>query len=100
MDVQIQSIHFDADVKLLDFTKKKVSKLNQYFDKIIDANVYFKLDDNSSQVREKVTHIKVNIPGNTLYASETSLTFEEAVDNAVEALSRQLKKHKEKAKNS
>lgn len=96
MDVQIQSIHFDADVKLLEFTKKKVDKLSQYFDKIIDVDVYFKLDDKNATVKEKVTHLKVNIPGSTLYAKESSKSFEESVDNAVEALSRQLKKHKEK----
>ena len=98
MDVQIQSIHFDADIKLIDFTKKKVGKLTQYFDKIIDVDVYFKLDDVSATVKEKVTHVKVNIPGSTLYAEEKSKSFEEAVDNAVEALTRQLKKHKEKTR--
>jgi len=96
MDVQIQSIHFDADITLLDFTKKKVNKLNQYYDKIIDVDVYFRLDDPKAPVKEKITHMKVNIPGFTLFAEKSSASFEEAVDNAVQSLTRQLKKHKEK----
>lgn len=98
MEIQIQTIHFDADEKLIDFTKKKVGKLTQYFDHIIAADVYFKLENNHTDIKDKVVELKLNIPGNTLYISETRKTFEEGVDNAVEGMSRQLKKHKEKLK--
>ena len=98
MDVQIQSIHFDADNKLIEFTKRKVGKLSQFYDKIIDIDVYFKLDDPKAPVREKVTHVKVHIPGSTLYCEKSSSSFEESIDNAVDSLTRQLKKHKEKVR--
>ena len=98
MDIQIQTIHFDADEKLLDFTKKKIGKLTQYFDHIVSADVYFKLENNHTDVKDKIVELKLNIPGNTLYISETHKTFEEGVDQAVEGMSRQLKKYKEKLK--
>ncbi len=98
MEIRIQSIHFDADAKLLDFTKKKLQKLQTFHDRIQDVDVYLKLDNNSSPVRDKVADVSINIPGSTLHASETAKTFEEAVDGAVEALTRQLQKHKEKLK--
>lgn len=98
METRIQSIHFDADEKLLEFTKKKLSKLTQFFDHIVSSDVYFKLENNGSSVRDKIVELKVNIPGSTLYASETSKSFEEAVDESVDSIARQLKKHKEKLK--
>lgn len=98
MEIKIQSIHFDADEKLLEFSKKKVGKLTQFFDHIITADVYFRLENNGAAVKDKVVDLKVNIPGHTLYASETSKTFEESVDSAVASLERQLKKQKEKLK--
>lgn len=98
MEIRIQSIHFDADVKLLDFTKKKLQKLQTFHDRVQDADVYLKFENNSAQVRDKIVDISINIPGTTLHASETSKSFEEAVDSAVDALTRQLQKHKEKLK--
>lgn len=95
MRVQIQAIHFDADVKLTDFIEARVKKLETYFDKIVDSEVYLKVDKNSSK-DNKVVEIKMSIPGKSLFAKEQKGSFEAATDDAVEALRRQLKKHKEK----
>lgn len=98
MEIKIQSIHFDADTKLLEFTEKKVNKLSQFFDHIITADVYFRLENGGAQVKDKVVDLKLNLPGSTLYASDTAKSFEEAVDNAANSMERQLKKYKEKLK--
>jgi putative sigma-54 modulation protein len=96
METRIQTIHFDADAKLLDFTKKKISKLETFHDKIVDVDVYLKFTAASSTIKEKAVEIKVNVPGNTLFAEERATTFEEAIDVVVETMKRQLKKTKEK----
>lgn len=96
MRVKIQSIHFDADQKLLDFIELKVGKLNTYSNSIIDGEVYLRLDKSDSH-ENKVAEIKLMVPGNDLFAKRQCKTFEEATDQAVEALRRQLKKQKEKA---
>jgi putative sigma-54 modulation protein len=95
MKLQMQSIHFDADIKLLDFIQKKVDKLETFFDRIIDGEVFLKLDKNDSN-ENKIVEIKLNIPGKQLFAKEQAASFEAATDQAVEGLRRQLKKHKEK----
>jgi putative sigma-54 modulation protein len=97
MKLKIQSIHFDADKKLLDFIEEKVSKLDQFYDGIIGTDVILKLEK-SSNVENKVAEIKIMIPGNDLFAKKKSKSFEEAVDTCVEALKAQVKKRKEKAK--
>jgi putative sigma-54 modulation protein len=95
MKIKVQSIHFDADRKLLEFVEEKVDKLFQFYDHIIDSEVFLRLDksDNSDN---KVAEIKINTPGKTLFAKEQCSSFEEATDTAVDSLRRQIIKHKEK----
>lgn len=95
MKLHIQSIHFDADQKLIDFVQKKIDKLETFYDRIIDGEVYLKLDKDQHQ-ENKIVEIKVNIPGHNLFVKERSRTFEAATDEALEALKSQIKKHKEK----
>lgn len=93
--VEIQSIHFDADKKLLEFIQKRMDKLTQFYDRIEGAEVFLKLQKTSAE-ENKIAEIKLIIPGNDLFAKKQSKTFEEAVDSVSEALKRQIKKHKEK----
>ncbi len=95
MKLNISSLKFDADIKLLDFIQKKADKLDTFYDKIIDGEVNLKLE-NVDNKDNKVVEIKINVPGDQLFASEKSSSFEAATDEAVEALRRQLKKFKEK----
>ena len=95
MKVKVQSIHFDADQKLITFIEDKVDKLTQFYESIIDSEVYLRLDK-SDAGDNKIAEIKITTPGKTLFAKEQCKTFEEATDNAVEALRRQITKHKEK----
>ena len=95
MKLQVSSLKFDADVKLLDFIQKKADKLETFYDKIIDGEVNMHLE-NSETKENKVVEIKLNVPGTSLFAKEQSRSFEAAADEAMEGLRRQLKRHKEK----
>ena len=96
MKVQIQTVHFTADQKLLSFIEKKINKLPLIYDKIIDSSVVLSMENLNTQVKDKVVVIKTNIPGNTLVAKEKAKAFEESVDLAIESLRRQLEKIKNK----
>ena len=95
MDIQVNAIHFDADQKLVTFIEDKVGKLNQFYDNIVASEVYLRLDK-SDENGNKVAEIKLNIPGKELFAKKQCKSFEEATDLAVEALRKQIKKHKGK----
>ncbi len=97
MQVKVQSIHFDADKKLVDFIQTKVNKLDLFFDHIIDGEVYLRLDK-SQKMENKVAEIKLSIPGKELFAKKQCKSFEEATDSAVEALRKQVKRYKGKMK--
>jgi len=95
MEIHITSVHFDADQKLTDYIERKATKLEQFFDRIIDARIFLKLE-NSGQVREKIVEMKLNVPGDTLVAKETNISFEAAADVAVDNMKRQLIRYKER----
>jgi putative sigma-54 modulation protein len=97
MNIQIHSVRFDADKKLIEFVNQKLIKLSQYGEDIVSAEVYLRLD--KDQEREnKVSEIKLEYPGGPLFARKQSKTFEESTDQAVDALKKQITKHKEKMK--
>jgi putative sigma-54 modulation protein len=95
MKIQTTSVHFTADQKLLAYVDQKAGKLDHFFDRIIDASVLLKLE-NSGQVRDKIVELKLNVPGETLIAKETSKTFEAAMDLVVDNMKRQINRHKDK----
>lgn len=95
MNVKIQSVHFDADRKLLDFIDAKVNKINLFFDQIVGVEVILRID-RDQEMENKVAEIKLEIPGNDLFAKKQSRSFEESIDDCIDALKRQVTKHKEK----
>lgn len=98
MQIRIQSIHFDADKKLNDFIHRKIGKLETYFNHIVDAEVFLKLENDGSAIRDKVAEVRLTVPGQTLFATEKSKQFEESVDLATEAIRRQIRRYKDKIK--
>ena len=75
MNIQIHSVRFDADKKLIDFVHQKLDKLTQFDEDIVNAEVYLRLD--KDQEREnKISEIKLELPGGPLFAKKQSKTFE------------------------
>jgi putative sigma-54 modulation protein len=97
MKVLISSLHFKADAKLENFIREKVTKVSNLFDGVIGVDVILKTDQSSNN-ENKITEIRMIIPGNDLFAKKQARTFEEATDLAVDALKKQITRHKEKVK--
>lgn len=95
MKVNIQSIHFDADQKLLDFITKKVEKTKTFYEGLDSAMVYLRLEKDEHK-ENKTVEIKLNVGGKEVFAKENSNTFETAVDLVIDKIKAQVKKHKEK----
>ncbi|MDX6747878.1 ribosome-associated translation inhibitor RaiA [Polaribacter sp. PL03] len=99
MKVFTQSVNFNADNELIEFVETKVSALTKFHDKIVDAEVFLKVQ-NTSDKENKITEIKINIPGSELIVKRETKTFEEGVNAAVDNLKRQLKRSKEKQRDA
>ncbi|WP_339611064.1 ribosome-associated translation inhibitor RaiA [uncultured Planktosalinus sp.] len=95
MKVNVQTPGFDADIKLVSFIEKKLNKLEQFYDKIIFADVFLKIENNSEPAK-KTVEILLSIPKGDLMVKKDCIKFEVGVDECVQSLQRQLKKRKEK----
>ncbi|MBK7944442.1 MAG: HPF/RaiA family ribosome-associated protein [Flavobacteriales bacterium] len=97
MKINVQSIHFDADRKLIGFIQEKLEKLAQFTDDIHAAEVFLRLERDGESHENKVVEVKLAVPGNDLFTRRHGKTFEEAVVEAAEALRSQITRGKERA---
>ena len=97
MNVKINSVHFKADKKLEAFIKEKLEKLPTFFDGVISCEVILKVDNKDNR-ENKIAEVRLVIKGYDLFAKKESATFEAATDLAIDALRKQLVKHKEKVR--
>ncbi|MFT3681412.1 MAG: HPF/RaiA family ribosome-associated protein [Ferruginibacter sp.] len=96
MNVNIQTVHFEADSKLVSYVEKKLSKLLQFHDRITKVDVYLKLDNVVHNIKDKIAEIKVHIPRYDFFVKHSSKSFEESFDVALDSLIMQIKRKKEK----
>jgi len=96
MNVNIQTVHFDADVKLVDYVTKKLAKLGTFHDRIVKVDVFLKLDNVVHNIKDKIAEIKVHVPRQHFFVKCSSKSFEESFDTAFESLVNQMKRKKDK----
>jgi putative sigma-54 modulation protein len=96
MNVNIQSVHFDADSKLIEYVNRKLEKLGNFSDRIIQVNVFLKLDNVVHAIKDKIAEIRVHVPKRNFFVKSTSKSFEESFDDAFDSLLTQIKKNKER----
>ena len=92
MKTTIQSLHFTPVEKLNDFLTEKLNELEQAYPAIKTGIACLKLDK-TEKVDNKICEIKIEIPGYNLYVKKQLPTFEEAIEQAVEALEKEISKH-------
>lgn len=97
MKVQVHSIHFDADIKLISFIQRKLDKLETFYNSMVDGEVFLRL--NNEGIANKTVEIKLKVPGNLLFAVEKAKSFEAATDLATGALRSQISKIKTRRQN-
>jgi putative sigma-54 modulation protein len=97
MNVQIQTVHFDADSRLMEHVNRKLEKLSTFHDRIIGVEVYLVLDNVVHNIKDKVAEIKVYVPKHSFFVKHQSKTFEESFDLAFSSMVNQIKRQKERA---
>jgi putative sigma-54 modulation protein len=92
MKIDIHAKNIAVSDSLNEMINKKVSKLSTLYNQIISTAVY--LHEEGQNVKE--VQLKVNIKNQTLVCKERHDTFESALDMSVDAMKKQIIKHKEK----
>lgn len=96
MNVNIQTVHFDADQKLVQYVNQKLEKLTQFHDRIINVDVFLKLDNVVHNIKDKIVEIRVRVPRSEFFVKSSSKSFEASFDEALESMVNQIKRKKEK----
>ncbi|MGE9312513.1 HPF/RaiA family ribosome-associated protein [Niabella sp. CJ426] len=96
MNVNIQTVNFNADQKLIELVSRKMEKLNTFHDRIIESDVFLKLDNVVHNIKDKIVEIKVHVPRHSFFVKSTSKSFEESFEAAFDSLVNQVKRRKEK----
>jgi putative sigma-54 modulation protein len=94
MNVKIQTVHFDADEKLLEYVTRKVDKLNTFHDNITKVDVFLKLDNVVHNIKDKVAELRVHVPKHDFFVKASSKSFEESFENALDSMITQIKRQK------
>jgi putative sigma-54 modulation protein len=89
-------VHFDADARLIEHVNRKIGKLSNLHDRISKVDVYLKLDNVVHQIKDKVAEIRVKVPRHEFFVKQTTKSFEESFDAALDSMVNQIRKTKEK----
>jgi len=96
MNVNIQTVRFDADAALIEYVNRKLEKLNTFHDRIIKVNVFLKLDNVVHTIKDKIAEIRIHVPRHEFFVKSTSKSFEGSFDNAFDSIVSQIKRKKQK----
>lgn len=91
---QITARHVDVSNRVRQYAEDRTSKLEKFYDGIIDAHVI--LGEDNSPAEEKTAEINVSVYQKQLSAEDSASTHEEAINLCVDHLRRQLEKYKAK----
>lgn len=97
MEIKIKAINFDATEKLQEFTTKKVEKLAKSYD-IQKVEVQLKVVKPAT-AQNKATSMSTQVLGTPVFVEKTYDTFEQGIDECIDALKVQMTKIKEKSRN-
>lgn len=95
MTINIQSVNFNAKPGLEDYVQTKLSKLEQFYDKIISVQVLMRVE-NVSEKENKFVDIKLEVPGDDIVVKKSGQSFEECIDLSVDTLKKLIIRKKEK----
>ena len=96
MNVNIQTVRFDADARLIEYINRKLMKLETFHDRIIKVSVFLKLDNVVHTIKDKIAEIRVHVPRHEFFVKSTSKSFEGSFDDAFDSIINQIKRKKEK----
>ena len=96
MNVNIQTVKFEADSALIEYVNRKLEKLNTFHDRIIQVSVFLKLDNVVHTIKDKIAEIRIHVPRQEFFVKSTSKSFEGSFDAALDSIVNQIKRRKEK----
>lgn len=93
MEVRLQAVNTGTPSGLQEFAQKKLERLERFDDSILYAEVTLK--ETGHPEREKNASVRLARPGADYFAEKEGKNFEEAIDQCIDALKKQIEKNRE-----
>jgi putative sigma-54 modulation protein len=97
MEIKVQFVRIPTSEHLEEFAIKKLKKLGKRFNWIIKADVFYNLEKDPKG-KGKICDIKLSHAGPQIFASSNEVSFEEATDETIRDIEKQLEKLKSEMK--
>ena len=97
MKINIQFEKMDTSEFMETFVLKKLNKLVKKYDWIINANVFYKFEKDPKG-KGRICKIELSQVGSKIFAFSNETTFQEATDETIRDLEKQLEKRKKEMK--
>ncbi len=98
MNINYEYDEVKASERLEELARKKLEKLEDKYDFIVRADVFFKKENTTEPNTGSICNIRLSLPGPRLFAEASHGGYEASIAEAIEDLDRQLRKRKEKMK--
>ena len=93
METRITARHFDLRPELKEFAEEQISRLERYFDHIIDCHLILDLEKT-----RMTAELKLTVHGTVLNSKESSFDMYASIEKVLAKMEAQLKKYKAKLK--
>ncbi len=93
MTINIQYVKMSTSEAMSSYITKKLKKLEDHYSWLIRADVFLKLENDSSE-KGNICDIELSLPGAKVFATSNEKNYETAVKNTISDLDVQLKKRK------
>ncbi len=94
-NVKVTLRHSHSHTNIEEYARNAALVLTRVFPALISCHVILDHQKNDFE-KNKLAEITAHVPQNIFVAKEAGASYEQAIDNCVEALSRQLLRYKEK----
>lgn len=95
METIINAVKFKADEKLVNYISKKTEKISTLLPRAVSVEVSLKVDK-EHEINNKIASVRIAIPGNDLFSEKQRDTFEDALDDCMDAIKKMIEKIKDK----
>ena len=96
MNLTINSHDLEVTPAMRIHVENGMEKIRKHFDHVIDATVFFMIDNATEKALRHTAEITIHLKGKELYAEAHNENLYHAIDAVLNKLERQVAKHKEK----
>jgi putative sigma-54 modulation protein len=94
MNLTISGHHLEVTPALHQYVTTKLDRITRHFDQVIDIRVLLTVEKQKEKERRQRAECKIHVKGNDMFAESSHEDLYAAVDELVDMLDRQVRKHK------